>query len=64
MKLHEFSDDELQKLVGQLERTAKTSFDKHKRWEAEKKLVLAKRELGNRNPINRFKRGIKNLFGK
>ncbi|MEM9952937.1 MAG: hypothetical protein AAF846_15135 [Chloroflexota bacterium] len=64
MKLHEFSDDELQQLIEQLERTAKTHFDKHKRWEAQRKLVLAQREQHNRNPINRVKNGFKKLFGK
>lgn len=63
MKLQDFSDDELQRLIEQLERTANTHFDKHKRWEAQQKLVLAKRELQNRNPLNRIKRGFKNIFG-
>ncbi len=63
MKLHDMSDEELQKMIEQLERTSANNMDKYKRWEATQKLNLAKAEQRKRNPVERFKQGFKNLFG-
>lgn len=63
MKLQDMSDAELSQVIEQLERTVSRSMDKYKRWESEQKLKLAKTEQRKRNPIERIKRGFKNLFG-
>lgn len=62
MKLQDMSDAELTQVIEQLERTSR-NMDKYKRWEAEQKLKLAKAEQRKRTPIERIKRGFKNLFG-
>ena len=62
MKLHEMSDADLDLLIGQLERASSNNMDKYKRWEATQKLKLAKAEQRKRNPIERLKRGFRNLF--
>lgn len=64
MKLQDMSDAELQQMVEQLERTSVNNLDKYMRWEATQKLHLAKAEQRKRNPLERFTRGFKNLFGK
>lgn len=63
MKLQDMSDAELSQAIEQLERTVSRNMDKYKRWEAEQKLKLAKTEQRKRNPMERIKRGFKNLFG-
>ena len=63
MKLQDMSDAELNQAIEQLERTVSRNMDKYKRWESEQKLKLAKAEQRKRNPIERIKRGFKNLFG-
>ena len=63
MKLQDISDADLDLLIGQLERTSSNNLDKYKRWEATQKLKLAKAEQRKRNPIERIKRGFRNLFG-
>ena len=62
MKLQDMSDEELQQMIEQLERTSANNIDKYKRWEATQKLNLAKAEQRKRNPLERFKRGFRNLF--
>lgn len=63
MKLQDMSAAELNQAIEQLERTVSRNMDKYKRWEAEQKLKLVKAEVRKRNPIERIKRGFKNLFG-
>ena len=62
MKLQDMSDAELTQMIEQLERASSRNMDKYKRWESEQKLKLAKAEQRKRNPIERIKRGFKNLF--
>lgn len=62
MKLQDMSNEELQQMIEQLERTSANNIDKYKRWEATQKLNLAKAEQRKRNPLERFKRGFRNLF--
>ena len=63
MKLQDMSNEELQQMIEQLERTSANNIDKYKRWEATQKHNLAKAEQRKRNPLERFKRGFRNLFG-
>ena len=64
MKLHEFKQDELEKLEKDLAFDSRRMIDKHKRWEVEQKLKLVRAEIERRkNPFDNLFREVKRWFG-
>lgn len=63
MKLSEMSNADLVRIIEQLERRSAHHINAHKRWEAQQKLILAKRELHNRKPIQRILKRVKRFLG-